>query len=151
MLVLYAATIVWGTLGTLLSLWLVKLTESALDIWWTLAGIFGGGITGLFLLGQISRRARSPAALAGVLAGMIAILWLSLPKVTEYLLKLPPDTVVHGVALQMQQSLTKWGSPFHAFLVPVFGTLVILLVGLAASRLRKSHHSNINFEQGKNS
>lgn len=138
MLVLYAATIAWGTFGTLLSLWLVTLTESALDIWWTLAGIFGGGITGLFLLGQISRRAKNPAAIAGVVGGVIAILWLSGPKITEYLLKLPPGTPVHDLAISLQQSLATWGSRFHTFLVPVFGTLVILVVGLAASRLNKS-------------
>jgi hypothetical protein len=32
--------------------------------------------------------------------------------------------------------MTGWASPFHAFMVPVFGTLTILLVGLAVSALR---------------
>lgn len=48
-----------------MALILVKLTESALDILWTLSGIFGGGMCGLFLLGMISRRAKNVAAITG--------------------------------------------------------------------------------------
>ncbi len=135
MLVLYGATVLWGVLGTGLALLLVSLTESALDIWWTLAGIMGGGITGLFLLGMISRRARNPAALAGVLAGVIAILWLSMPKLVEYLLKSPDGSAVYRFAETARQSMSGWASPFHAFMVPVFGVLAILLVGIAVSWL----------------
>ena len=34
--------------------------------WWTLAGVFSGGMLGLFLLGFLSRRASRPAALIAV-------------------------------------------------------------------------------------
>ena len=135
MLVLYAATIVWGVLGTGLALLLVRLTESALDIWWTLSGIFGGGMTGLFLLGMISRQAKNAAAVTGVLAGITAILWLSMPKIVDYLLKLPADTAIHDLAARMKVSMAGWSSPFHAYMVPVFGTLVILIVGMMVSSL----------------
>jgi SSS family solute:Na+ symporter len=133
MIVLYAATIAWGVLGTGLALLLVRLTESALDIWWTLAGIFGGGMTGLFLLGMISRRTKNAAAVTGVLAGIVAILWLSMPKVVDYLLRLPAETAVHDLARQLKDSMTDWASPFHAYMVPVCGTLVILLTGILVS------------------
>ena len=53
-----------------------RLTESALDIWWTLAGIFSGGMVGLFLLGMISRHARNPAAVTAVLIGFAVIAWM---------------------------------------------------------------------------
>ncbi len=135
MMVLYGATIAWGVLGTGLALVLVRLTESALDIWWTLAGIFGGGMTGLFLLGMISRRAKNAAAVTGVMAGVVAILWLSMPKIVDYLLMLPADTALHRLAARMRDSMMGWASPFHAYMVPVLGTLTILLVGMAVSTL----------------
>lgn len=132
--VLYGATILWGVLGTGLALVLVQLTEGALEMWWTLAGIFGGGITGLFLLGMISKRAKNPAAILGVIIGILIILWLSMPKVIDYLLKLPEDSSAHQFALQLHHWLERWGSSLHAYLVPVIGTLTIFLVGILFSR-----------------
>jgi SSS family solute:Na+ symporter len=131
MFVLYVATVLWGMLGTGLSIALVRLTESALDIWWILSGIFGGGMTGLFLLGMISRRAKNPAAIAGVLAGIVGILWMSFPKCLEYMRALPPANAWHRWAEQIQDGMGAWLSPFHAFMVPVFGTLIILSIGAA--------------------
>lgn len=133
MLALYASTIVWGILGTGMALLLVRLTESALDIWWTLSGIFGGGMCGLFLLGMISRRAKNPAAVTGVLVGIVVILWLTIPKTIDYLLKQPSESGAHQLGLSLEQSMNGWLSPFHAFMIPVFGTLTILLVGLLVS------------------
>ena len=133
MFALYASTIVWGILGTGMALLLVRLTESALDIWWTLSGIFGGGMCGLFLLGMISRRAKNPAAVTGVLVGIVTILWLTIPKTISYLLNQPDRSSVHEFGLRLQESMTGWLSPFHAFMIPVFGTLTILLVGLLFS------------------
>ena len=147
MLVLYGATILWGVLGTGLSLVLVRLSESALDVWWTLSGIFGGGITGLFLLGFLSRRANNVAAMIGVLTGIVAILWLSLPKVLDYLMDLQADSSLHQMAKSFEMKQGQWISPFHAFLVPVLGTLVILLVGIAISSL--SRRSNASSSQVK--
>jgi SSS family solute:Na+ symporter len=74
---------------------------------------------GLFLLGMISRRAGSPAAVAGVCLGILLIGWMTLSR---YL----PD------------AWAAWRSPLHAFLIPVFGTLTILLVGLLVGRLTAS-------------
>jgi SSS family solute:Na+ symporter len=141
MFALYVSTIAWGILGTGMALILVKLTESALDIWWTLSGIFGGGMCGLFLLGMISRRARNPAAVTGVIVGVLVILWMSLPKLIDYLLSQPAGSQAGQLGLRLQQQTTGWLSPFHAFMVPVVGTLTILLVGLLISRLINSENS----------
>ncbi len=135
---LYASTIVWGALGTGMALLLIKLTESALDIWWTLSGIFGGGMCGLFLLGMISRRARNPAAVTGVLLGMLTILWMSVPKVVSYLTAFPPGSRANVLGAWIQHVSADWLSPFNVFLIPVFGTLAILLTGLLVGRLLRS-------------
>lgn len=113
MLVLYGGTIAWGVLGTMIALALMRV-ESALDAWWLLASIFGGGMLGLFLLGFLSRRTTSPAAAVGVSAGVVVILWLTLsPAWTG--------------------ALAPYRSPFHGFLTIVIGTVTILVVGWAAS------------------
>ena len=114
MRVLHGASLVWGALGTGVALAMIGV-KAALDAWWTLSGIFAGGMLGLFLLGLISRRAGNPAAVTAVVAGVLVILWLTLT----------PGAVAWPEELR---------SPFHSFMTVVVGTLVILLVGLGVSR-----------------
>jgi SSS family solute:Na+ symporter len=114
--VLYLGTILWGILGTLIALAMSRV-PSALDAWWTLSGIFGGGMLGLFLLGYVSRRPGNAAALSGVILGLLVILWMSIsPRWTG--------------------PLAQFRSPFHSFMIIVVGTITILLVGLFVSGLR---------------
>lgn len=114
MRVLRAATLIWGAAGTAMALAMIHV-RSALDAWWQLAGIFSGGMLGLFLLGQVARRAKRPAAVLAVLLGVLVIVWMTLsPKWTG--------------------PWERFRSPFHGFLITVFGTLTILLVGLLLSR-----------------
>ena len=136
MLALYGGTIIWGILGTSLALILVRLTESALDTWWTLSGILGGGMSGLFLLGLISRRAGNPAAVTGVIAGALVILWLSIPKLLPLFLTFPPDGILYRWASTVEPWLSGLSKLFHAFMVPVLGTLAILLTGMAITAFR---------------
>jgi len=117
MRVLYLTTIAVGFLGTGIALAMISV-RSALDAWWTLAGVFGGGMLGLFLLGFLSRRTSSRAAVAAVSAGVVVILWMSLsPSWTG--------------------SLAGLRSPFHSFLIIVLGTAAILLVGFVATAIMK--------------
>jgi SSS family solute:Na+ symporter len=110
MRVLYLTTIAVGVIGTGIGVAMISV-KSALDVWWMLAGVFGGGMLGLFLLGYLSKRTNERAALAGVSAGVLVILWMSLsPKWTG--------------------ALAAFKSPFHGFLTIVFGTLAVVLVGL---------------------
>lgn len=107
--VLRVSMVVWGALGTGVALFMDR-RKNALDTWWEMAGLFGGGMLGLFLLGILSKRARSADALAAVVCGIAVILGLTLsPK------RLAPP-----------------------LLTIVFGTAVILLVGLGAARLRRT-------------
>ena len=118
---LYCTTVIWGVLGTVIALAMTHV-RSALDAWWLLAGIFGGGTLGLFLLGFLSRRASGRAALIGVAAGVTVILWMTLS----------PRWAGWPEALR---------SPFHGFLIIVFGTAAILGVGYVAGRSRRAPSS----------
>jgi solute:Na+ symporter, SSS family len=114
MKILYGSTIVWGVVGTAIALAMTRV-RSVLDAWWTLSGIFSGGMLGLFLLGMMSRRAGNWAAVSGVVCGLGTILWMTFsPRL--------PDT------------LAPFRSPFHTFMTPVLGTLTILFVGVAVAQ-----------------
>lgn len=110
---LHAATLGMGALGTGAALAMIGVS-SLLDAWWTLSGIFAGGLLGLFLLGMISRRARRPAAVLAVAVGVTVILWMTFSP------RLPAGL----------------RSPLHSNMITVVGTLTIFLVGVAAARLR---------------
>ncbi|MDA7882093.1 sodium:solute symporter [Akkermansiaceae bacterium] len=105
---LYLGTILWGILGTGLGLYLVKVTNSALDVWWTLSGIIGGAMTGLFLLGLINKFATNRTAIISTLAGVIAIISVSS------------------------------SSLLHAQMAPVLGVLTTLIIGAICTTLLKS-------------
>jgi len=131
MRVLYFGTILWGVLGTGVAILLIRLTQSALDIWWTLSGVFGGGMLGLFLLGLMSNRARNLSAILSVILGTIIIFWLAVPDVIRWLER-------HGAsaaANNLSSLAERCGgvSPYHVYMVPVFGTLAILLFGILIS------------------
>jgi SSS family solute:Na+ symporter len=119
MRVLWAMSLCVGAAGVGVALAMMQV-KSALDAWWQLASIFSGGMLGLFLLGFISRKASSSAALAGVVAGVIVIFWMSLPKLME----VP----------------AAWRSHLNPFLTIVVGTLVVYAVGSIVSRICATTH-----------
>jgi SSS family solute:Na+ symporter len=114
MKVLRVATLGFGLAGTLVALAMIQV-KSALDVWWELASIFSGGMLGLFLLGMISRHAKNAAAATGVGMGVLVIIWMS-------------------ISPRLSEEWAAWRSPFNNFMVIVFGTLTILLVGLGITR-----------------
>jgi SSS family solute:Na+ symporter len=114
---LYLNTFGFGALGTVIALLLIR-AEGILDTWWILQGIFAGGMLGLFLLGIISRRAKNPAAVTGVLAGVAVIAWMSAS----------PALAKAGL---FPESLK---NPLDSYLTIVFGTLTILLTGILVAR-----------------
>jgi SSS family solute:Na+ symporter len=126
MAVLYAGTLLWGCVGIGFALGMIHI-KSALDAWWTLSGIFGGGMLGLFLLGYMGTRVGSRAAAGGVVAGVLVIAWMTLT----------PNAAWCPAAFRC---------PFNQFLVPVAGTLTIMLAGfLLASRIRVGNRARDDF------
>lgn len=117
--VLRVTTLVAGLLGTGAAFAMMRI-KSALDVWWEWAGIFSGGMLGLFLLGLISHRARNADAALGVLTGVLVIVWMTLSTKAGW-----------------PEALAAWKSPFHGFLTIVFGTASILVVGLGLARFRR--------------
>lgn len=115
--ILFIATGVFGVLGIVAGISMIGV-KSILDVWWQLSGIFAGGMLGLFLLGIMSKKVGNSEAVIATIAGVLVILWMTF----SYLL---PE----------QYSFLKY--PLHANMIIVVGTLVITLVGLLVTRLRK--------------
>jgi SSS family solute:Na+ symporter len=119
--VLRLSTLACGIGSTVIALAMTR-AKTVLDAWWTMAGIFTGGMLGLFLLGLVSRRAGNVAAILGVVVGVLVILWMTLSL---------PET----------QGLLGWGWPqgfrsgMSGLLINVFGTSAILLVGALVGML----------------
>jgi SSS family solute:Na+ symporter len=112
-------TLVLGILGTSTALLMISI-KGALDTWWSLAGIFSGGMLGLFLLGILSRRAQSFEAATAVVIGLLVISWASLSPEME----------------------VWWANPLHSFMTIVIGTLTIFLVGVIISRGKQRFGKN---------
>ncbi len=102
--ILYITSFVLGLLGMCVGLAMMSV-KSALDAWWGLAGIFSGGMLGLFLLGYISKKTTNVHAFVGVLSGVLLISWLTFSKQTI----------------------------FHNYLTIVLGTTTIFMVGFLLS------------------
>jgi SSS family solute:Na+ symporter len=71
---LRVTTVVWGIAGIAFALLLIK-AQSALDIWWIIAGIFGGGILGLFLIGIFNIKITRSQGISTVIFSIVIIIW----------------------------------------------------------------------------
>lgn len=67
-------TIAWGLLGIAFALLLIN-AQSALDIWWQISGIFGGGILGLFLLALFNVKLTPAQGIISVVFSILIIVW----------------------------------------------------------------------------
>lgn len=126
MIVLYAATLSFGAIGTVAALAMIQV-QTVLDTWWSLAGMFSGGMLGLFLLGLLVSRAKSASAAIAVTMGVIVISWMSLSKLAIW-----------------PASWHAYRSPLNGLLTIVFGTATILLFGYGLARFaatRNPSHS----------
>ena len=102
MTVALAAVAIGIALGVI---WLTKDT-TILSAWWTIQGVFSGGMLGLFLIGAFSKRTRPVHAAVATACGFLAIVW-----------------TLFG------QSILPLPKVFHVNLALVFATLAIVTVG----------------------
>lgn len=72
--ILRGSSFAWGILGILFALLLIN-ARSALDIWWEISGIFGGGILGLFLLALFRVRISIWQGLISIAISISVITW----------------------------------------------------------------------------
>ncbi|MDR2284301.1 MAG: sodium:solute symporter [Sphingobacterium sp.] len=114
--VLYIATVIVGVIGMICGIAMIGI-KSLLDVWWTLSGIFAGGMLGLFLLGLISKKATNSDAIVGTIVGICVILWMTF----SYLI---PENMAY------------LRNPLHANMIIVVGTLTIFLFGNISRKLR---------------
>jgi SSS family solute:Na+ symporter len=116
LIVLYVATGAIGVFAIGTGILMIGV-KSILDIWWQLAGIFAGGMLGLFLLGIISKATGNAEAKAATLVGILVILWMTF----SYLI---PDQYSY------------FRNALHVNMVIVVGTLAIFLSGVLITRLK---------------
>lgn len=115
--VLHTATVVFGLAGLATGIAMIGV-KSLLDIWWELSGIFAGGMLGLFLLGLISRRTKSPEAFTATLIGIVVILWMTFSK-------------------NLPEKYAFLRNPLHVNMTIVVGTLAIFLAGLLLTATKR--------------
>ncbi|MBQ6228685.1 MAG: sodium:solute symporter [Prevotella sp.] len=113
--VLRLSSVLVGIIGIFVAIAMLSV-ESIIDAWWKLSSIFSGGMLGLFLLGIMPRRIHRWAALAGCVAGIAVIAWISLAGLYD----LP-------------------GIHLHEYLAIVLGTTTIFVVGFLLTLLVKRH------------
>jgi SSS family solute:Na+ symporter len=106
--VIRITTAVIGVVATLASLIMIN-AKTALDVWWKLSAIFGGGMLGLFLIAFLFHRIRSSQALIATVIGVGFVGWATAGK------------------LWFEEA--DWIFPWHTMMIGVCGTLVILVSG----------------------
>jgi len=98
------STALIGVLATLASLIMIN-AKTALDVWWQISAIFGGGMLGLFLSALLLPKLTSKQALIATLTGVVFVAWASASKL--------------GVEMDVE-------FPLHTIMIGVVGTLLIL-------------------------
>ncbi len=109
-------TVIIGIIGTGAALLMIEV-KTALDVWWQISAVFGGGMLGLFLLGLMVPTATAKAAQIATVIGILIVTWNSL---------LPKFGIIPEWAVL----------PLHPLLIGLVGTLAILFFGWLLSRRR---------------
>jgi len=99
------ATGLIGGLATLASLAMIN-AKTALDVWWEMSAIFGGGMLGLFLSAILMPGLRSRQAMAATITGLLFVAWAS--------------------ASNIWFAGAGWGFGLHNMMIGVIGTLLIV-------------------------
>ncbi len=109
-------TAVIGVVATAASLIMID-AKTALDVWWKISAIFGGGMLGLFLLAIMLPKLTSKSAMIATIIGVIFVAWATSSKVWF--------------------SGASWEFPLPAMMIGVAGTLVIVISGAVVGKVIK--------------
>ena len=109
MKMLRAYTVIWGALGTMTGLAMIQV-RTALETGWQLAGIAGGGVVGLFLLGFLCRFVKPWQAGVAVSASIASIVWATFAR-------------------NLPQQWAWLECAWHHRMIGVIGTITLLAVG----------------------
>lgn len=109
--VLYISSTLISIFGIIVSFFIIRV-ESALDVWWNLAGIFSGGMLGIFLLGYFLKKVDNVSASIGVILDLLVITWMSLSPI------------------YLKGNLEKFQNPLHSYMTIIVGTMIIFFTGL---------------------
>lgn len=110
--VLRMSTIAWGAMGTAMALALVRLTDSTLDVWWTLSGVLGAGIVGLFLLGITVPRLHGWPAITAFAIGGLVIAWMTISQTSVW-----------------PEGWEKYANPMDKLMTIVVGPCLMIAIG----------------------
>jgi SSS family solute:Na+ symporter len=102
------ATAVIGVLATVASLVMID-AKSALDVWWKISAVFGGGMLGLFLCALFYRDMQPRQAMLATATGVLFVAWATVSS-----------TWFAGAG---------WDFPLHVMMIGVCGTLVVVVTG----------------------
>jgi len=112
-------TVIWGILGIGFACMMLK-ARSVLDVWWTMSGIFGGGILGLFLLALMKVKLKMWQGIVSIVASILFISW--------------------GVFIRTEA----YGIPkckLDKIIIGALGTVVLVLIACALSLTNKGMKS----------
>jgi SSS family solute:Na+ symporter len=73
------ATVTWGFLSIFFALMMIR-ARSALDLWWQISGIFGGGILGLFILSLLRLTLKCWQGITAVAVSIAIIAWVTFAR-----------------------------------------------------------------------
>ena len=112
-------TVIWGILGIGFACMMLK-ARSVLDVWWTMSGIFGGGILGLFLLALMKVKLKMWQGIVSIVASILFIAWGVFIRGEDYgFLQCKLDKIIIGA----------------------LGTVVLVLIAYALSLTNKGMKS----------
>ncbi len=112
-------TVVWGIIGTCFALLMIQ-AKSALDVWWQISGIFGGGILGLFLLSMFGIPLRLWQGLVAIAASVLFITWATFAR------DLPASW--------------QWAEcTFDSIIIGAFGTVVLIVVAIIFGLMNRNN------------
>jgi len=98
------STAIIGVIATLASLIMIN-AKTALDVWWQISAIFGGGMLGLFLSALLLPKLQSKQAMIATAIGVVFVAWAS----------------AGSLGLSSEATF-----PLHTMMIGLVGTLIIL-------------------------